>query len=161
MIDHQLSRREIVALAGAGLVAASGVAPAQSPQPVFAYVGSWTQGPFGVGGGGGIMSFAINLDDSSITHVNTRPSMGINPAYVTIDATGSHVLVSNHGSYNVVVTVVERDGVAEIQRAYDDGTVSIYPVRPDGTLAPASDVAVLERISGVDLLSQFNPQAHS
>ena len=219
MIDHKLSRREFVALAGAGLVAAAGVAPAQSPQRVFAYVGSWTQGPFGVGGGGGIsvfsvnlddgslepvsrtgpefdnmnagylctspdgrflyannevgnlngelgagggiMSFAIDPDDGSITHVNTQPSMGVNPAYVTIDATGSHVLVSNHGSYNVVVTVVERDGVAEIQKVYDDGTVSIYPVRPDGTLAPASDVAVLERIGGVDPLSQLNPHAHS
>ena len=51
MIDHQLSRREFVALAGAGLFAASRVAPAQSPQRVVAYVGSWTQGPFGVGGG--------------------------------------------------------------------------------------------------------------
>ena len=110
-----------------------------------------------LGAGGGIMSFAIDPDDGSITHVNTQPSMGVNPAYVTIDATGSHVLVSNHGSYNVVVTVVERDGVAEIQKVYDDGTVSIYPVRPDGTLAPASDVAVLERTGGVDPLSQLNP----
>lgn len=219
MIDPTLSRREFVALAGAGLVSASRVARAQSPQRVFAYVGSWTQGPFGVGGGGGIsvfsvdvnngtlepvsrtgpefdnmnagylcfspdgrflyatneianlngelgagggiLSFAIDPDDGSITHVNTQPSMGVNPAYVTIDATGSHVLASNHGSYNVVVTVVERDGVPEIQRVYDDGTVSIYPVRPDGTLAPASDVAVLERIGGVDPLSQLNPHAHS
>jgi hypothetical protein len=36
---------------GAGLVASSAAAQLQSQQKLYAYQGSWTQGPFGVGGG--------------------------------------------------------------------------------------------------------------
>lgn len=218
-MNMKLSRREFCALMGAGLAANTAAAQIRSSQTLYAYVGSWTQGPFGVGGGGGIsvfsvdltdgsltpvsrtgpefenlnagylaihpngrflystnevknlddeegagggvLSFAINQENGSIVHMNTQPSMGVNPAYITIDATGSLLLASNHGNYDPVVTVVRRNGVAEIQKVYDDGTVSMFPVRPDGTLDPASDVAVLERTRGVDSLSQRSPHAHS
>ena len=204
---------------GAGLVASSAAAQLRSEQKLYAYVGSWTQGPFGVGGGGGIqvftvdlsdgsltpvsrtgpefdnlnagylcispngrylystnetknlngqsgagggiLSFAIDPDDGSLAHMNTQPSMGVNPAYVTIDATGTRVLTTNHGNYDPVVTVVRTNGVPKIKAVYDDGTVAMLPVRPDGTLEPASDVAVLERLGGVDPLSQQSPHAHS
>ncbi len=218
-MNSELSRRDFVALMGAGLVASSTGARAQSQQTLYAYVGSWTQGPFGVGGGGGIqvyavdmsdgsltqvsrtgpefenlnagylcispdgrflystneiknlnsefggggglLSFSINRNDGSITHMNTQPSMGVNPAYITIDATGTRVLTSNHGNYDPVVRVTERKGVPKIEKVYDDGTVAIYPVRDDGTLAPASDVVVLERLSGPDPIAQQSAHAHS
>ncbi len=218
-MNNELSRREFVALMGAGLATTTVTGRAQSSRQLYAYVGSWTQGPFGVGGGGGItvftvdmsdgsltqvsrtgpefdnlnagylaispngrflystdevknlngefgggggvLSFAINQDDGSIAHMNTQPSMGVNPAYLTIDATGSLVLASNHGNYDPVVTVVKRNGVPEIEKIYDDGTVTMLPVRADGTLDPPSDVAVLERTNGVDPVSQQSPHAHS
>ena len=217
-MNKELSRRNFIALMGAGLAATTATVRAQS-STLYAYVGSWTQGPFGVGGGGGIqvftvdmsdgsltqvsrtgaefdnlnagflavspngrylystnevknlngeigagggvLSFAINQDNGSITHMNTQPSMGVNPAYITIDATGSRVLASNHGNYDAVVTVVDNNGVPEIKKVYDDGTVSMFPVRADGTLEPASDVAVLERLTSVDPVSQQSPHAHS
>ena len=93
--------------------------------------------------------------------MNTQPSMGVNPAYITIDATGTRVLTSNHGNYDPVVRVTERKGVPKIEKVYDDGTVAIYPVRDDGTLAPASDVVVLERLSGPDPIAQQSAHAHS
>ena len=218
-MNTELTRREFVALVGAGLTAASLTARSQSSRRLYAYVGSWTQGPFGVGGGGGItvftldmsdgsltqvsrtgsefenlnagylcvspdgrflystdevknlhgefgggggvLSFAIDADDGSITHMNTQPSMGVNPAYLEIDATGSFVLASNHGNYDPVVTVVKRNGVPQIEKIYDDGTVSMLPIAGDGTLEPPSDVAVLERMGGVDPVSQQSPHAHS
>jgi len=219
MRTRDLSRREFVALMGAGLAASSAAAQLQPQRTLYAYVGSWTQGPFGVGGGGGIqvftvdmsdgsltpmsrtgpefdnlnagylsispngrvlystneiknlngefgagggiLSFSIDQSDGSLTHMNTQPSMGVNPAYVTIDATGAWVLATNHGNYDPVVTVVKRDGIPEIEKIYDDGTVSMFPVRPDGTLDPASDVAVLERLSSVDPVAQQSSHAHS
>lgn len=218
-MNTELSRRDFVALMGAGLAVTSTATRSQSSGKTYAYVGSWTQGPFGVGGGGGIsvfevhlsdgsltpvsrtgpefenlnagylciapngqflystnevgnldgefgggggvLSFSINPDIGSLTHQNTQPSMGVNPAYISIDATGSRLLASNHGSYVPVVTIVERDGAPAIEKLYDDGTVSMFPVRSDGTLAPAADVAVLERLGGVDPVSQQSPHAHS
>jgi len=218
-MNNGISRRDFVALMGAGLAAGSTVVQAQSTPRVFAYVGSWTQGPFGVGGGGGIsvfeadlddgsltplshtgpefenlnagylciapngrvlystdevknlngefgagggvLSFSIDAADGSLTHMNTQPSMGVNPAYIAIDATGSRVLASNHGDYVPAVRITERNGAPVVDKIYDDGTVSMLPVRSDGTLDPASDVTVLERLSGVDPVSQRSPHAHS
>ena len=98
VIDHnQLSRREFVALAGAGLVAASRVAPAQSPQRVFAYVGSWTQGPFGVGGGGGIGVFSVDVNDGSLEPVSrTGPEFdNMNAGYLCISGDGRFLYATN------------------------------------------------------------------
>ena len=215
----KITRRDFVALVGAGLAATTNTLRAQSSDKTYAYVGLWTQGPFGVGGGGGIsvfelntedgsftplshtgeefenlnagflcvspdgehlystnevgnlhgefgggggvLSFSINRDTGAITHMNTQQSMGVNPAYISIDPTGSRVFTSNHGDYRPATTVLERDGASVIEKIYDDGTVSMFPVNPDGTLAPASDVAVLERLGGVDPVSQQSPHAHS
>ena len=217
-MNKYLTRREFVTLMTAGAVTASTDILAQSAK-LYAYVGSWTQGPFGVGGGGGItlftvdladgsltrightgpefenlnagylavspdsrylystnevknlhgefggggglLSFSINPDDGSITHMNTVQSMGVNPAFITLDATGTRILTSNHGNYDPVVRITEENGVPRIEKVYDDGTVAIFPVNENGTLEPAADVAVLERISGVDPVAQQSAHAHS
>ena len=88
--------------------------------------------------------------------------MGVNPAYIVIDPTGSLLLAANHANYDPTVTIIEKDGVAQVQKVYDDATVSMFPLLPDGTLAPASDVAILERTGGVaGVASQRGPHAHS
>jgi 6-phosphogluconolactonase len=219
VMNSDFSRRDFLALMGAGLVASTSAAQAQSGQRLYAYVGSWTKGPFGVGGGGGLhvfsvdmsngaltpvsrttgpefenfnvgymavspngrflyasnevenydgkfsgggmLTFAINPKDGSITHVSTQPSMGVYPAYVAIDKAGSRVIVANHGNYDPSVRVVKKNGVPEIEKVWDDGTVALFPVRQDGTLGPASDVAILERTQSVDEYSQRSAHAHS
>ena len=112
------------------------------------------------GAGGGLLSFAIDQGDGSIGHMNTQPSMGVNPAYIAMDATGSWLVAANHANYDAAVTVVKTDGVLAIRKVYDDGTVSILPVREDGTLGFATDVAILERTGSVDPYRQANAHAH-
>src|SRR5215216_1045271 len=51
-------------------------------------------------GGGGVLTFAINQADGSIAHAGTQPSMGVWPAYISIDQDGSRVAVANHGNYD-------------------------------------------------------------
>jgi 6-phosphogluconolactonase len=115
-----------------------------------------------IGAGGGVLAFAINRENGSLRHVNTQPSMGVNPCYVTIDTDGSRLLVANHGQSNLAVVRVERkNGVAEIEHFYDDGTVAIFGIRPDGSLEPARDVSVLERKPGLAANSQPTGQPHS
>src|SRR5262249_39220252 len=97
------------------------------------------------GAGGGVVAFAINREDGSLKHLNTQPSMGSNPTGVIIDRTNSRVLVANHGAVAFIATVVKRNGVPVVETLTDDGTVSLYPVRPDGSLEPACDVSVYAR----------------
>ena len=71
------------------------------------------------------------------------------------------VIIANHGNYDASVRVVKKNGVPEIEKIWDDGTVSMFSVRPDGTLDRASDVAILDRITSVDAYSQRSSHAHS
>ena len=112
-------------------------------------------------GGGAVLTFAINQADGSIAHVGTQPSMGVWPAYISIDKAGSRVTVANHGNYDPSVRVVRKNGVPEIEKVWDDGTVALLPVKADGTLERASDVAVLERTQSVDKVTQRSAHAHS
>ena len=192
-----MKRRDFLSLA----IAAA--AFAQTPKKLYAYVSSWTKGPFGQGGsggitiftvnmsdgsltqvskttsafdnlnggsmcvsadgrflyctheapnldnkpgsGGGVHAFAINRDNGSLTHLNVQPSMGVNPCFMVIDKTGQRVLVANHGDFVKAVRIVKRNGAPAIENLTDDGTVSLFAVKPDGSLEPASDVSVFER----------------
>jgi len=200
-MNHVFSRREVLSLTATALAAK--VASAQTSKKLYAYVSSWTKGPFGQGGGGGItaftvnrgdgsftqvfktgpdfdglnggnlcisadgrflyctnempnlggkagagggvLSFAINKDNGSLTHLNTQPSMGVNPCFIVVDKTGKRVLVANHGDFSKAVRVVKRNGVPVIENPTDDGTVSMFVAKDDGSLEPACDVAVFER----------------
>src|SRR4030095_6831917 len=67
----ETSRRECLALSGAAM-AAAGLGASQRPaNRLYAYVGRRTKGPgFGVGGGGGVNVFAVNMADGSLTEVS-------------------------------------------------------------------------------------------
>jgi 6-phosphogluconolactonase len=97
------------------------------------------------GAGGGVLAFAINRENGSLRHLNTQPSMGANPTAVIIDKTNSRVLVANHGAVLKIVLVTKRNGVPVIENPTDDGTVALFPVKPDGSLEPACDVSVFAR----------------
>jgi len=112
-------------------------------------------------GGGAVLTFAINQMDGTIAHAGTQPSMGVWPAYISIDKAGSRVTVANHGNYDPSVRVVKKNGVPEVEKVWDDGTVALLPVKPDGTLERASDVAILERTQSVDKVTQRSAHAHS
>jgi 6-phosphogluconolactonase len=112
-------------------------------------------------GGGAVLTFAINQADGTIAHAGTQPSMGVWPAYISIDASGSRVAVANHGNYDPSVRVVKKNGVPEIEKVWDDGTVALLPVKADGTLDRPSDVAILERTQSVDKVTQRSAHAHS
>src|SRR5437667_1096340 len=74
---RETSRREFLALSGAALAATS-LGGAQKPAGrLFAYVGRHTRGPgFGVGGGGGITVFSVNMGDGSLAEVSrTGPEL--------------------------------------------------------------------------------------
>jgi 6-phosphogluconolactonase len=110
------------------------------------------------GTGGGVAAFAISRQDGSLTHLNTVPSMGSDPVGVIIDKTNARVLVANHGDVTAVATVIKQNGAPVVDARADDATVALYPVRPDGSLEPACDVAVFPPRQPGD--PGKNPAAH-
>lgn len=87
--------------------------------------------------GGTVSAFQIG-DDGTLIRLNDRSSEGVGPCYVSIDATGRYVFVSN----------------------YTEGTVAMLPVESNGSLAEPCDV-VRHEGSGVDPDRQASPHPHS
>ena len=97
--NSDLSRRDFVALMGAGaaLTGLPVVARAQSSQSLYAYVGSWTQGPFGSGGGGGIGVFSVDTRDGSLAAVSrTGPEFdNMHAGYLCLSPDGRFLYANN------------------------------------------------------------------
>jgi 6-phosphogluconolactonase len=67
---------------------------------------------------GSVNAFAIAPDTGRLTALSTVSSEGSGPAYLSVHPSGRYVLVAN----------------------YAGGTSSVIPIRPDGSLGPATDV---------------------
>jgi 6-phosphogluconolactonase (cycloisomerase 2 family) len=73
-------------------------------------------------GEGTVSAFATDRSDGSLELLNTVPSGGAGPTYVSVHPAGRHVLVAN----------------------YFGGSVAVLPILPDGRLGAATDVKVDE-----------------
>ena len=131
-MNNELSRREFVALMGAGLATATVTGRAQSSRQLYAYVGSWTQGPFGVGGGGGITVFTVDLSDGSLTQVSrTGPEFdNLNAGYLAISPNG-RFLYSTNEVKNLNGEFGAGGGVLSFAINQDDGSIAHVRKRQD------------------------------
>jgi len=86
---------------------------------------------------GAVSAFAIDSKTGKLTLLNQTATQGGGPCHVSLDKTGKNVLVAN----------------------YDGGSIAVFPVREDGSLAPAS-AFVQHSGSSVDKERQEGPHAH-
>ena len=91
------------------------------------------------GPGGGVTAYARDPGTGALTVLNSRPSLGDDPCYVTLDHTGRFALVANYGT--------------------DAGSVTVYQVEPDGRLGAVTD-HVEHAGSGPVADRQANSHAH-
>lgn len=70
------------------------------------------------GTNGSVSAYAIDRENGDLRFLNTVNSEGGGPAYLSIDADGKYVFVAN----------------------YAGGSIAVFPVLPDGSLARACDV---------------------
>ncbi|HYG24693.1 MAG TPA: lactonase family protein [Verrucomicrobiae bacterium] len=66
--------------------------------------------------GGSVTAFSVNATSGALTRLNQESSGGRGPCHVSINHAGTAALVANYGG----------------------GSISLLPLRPDGTIAPAS-----------------------
>lgn len=88
------------------------------------------------------LAYSIDPKTSRLTLLNSLPTQGIDPAYVSVDGSGRNLLVANFGSTG------------------GDGCVSVFPIKPDGSLADASDLVKYSG-SSVHPQRQTGPHSHA
>ena len=86
---------------------------------------------------GAVSAFAIDPDYGDLAFLNLQPTGG-SPCHNTVDGSGRYVLCANYGG----------------------GSVSMHPIRPDGSLGEMSDFVQHEG-SSVNPQRQEGPHAHS
>jgi 6-phosphogluconolactonase len=92
---------------------------------------------FGAQKSGAVSAFSIDPKAGRLTLLNQAATQGAGPCHISLDKTGKFVLVAN----------------------YDGGSVAVFPIREDGSLAPAS-AFVQHSGSSIDKERQQGPHAH-
>jgi len=90
------------------------------------------------GRAGTVSAYTIDLDTKNLKLLNSQPSGGSGPCHVNIDHSGKNVLVTN----------------------YNSGSVSVIPIKSDGSLAEPTGFVQHEG-SSVNPQRQKGPHAHS
>ena len=88
--------------------------------------------------GGGLSAFEIDRATGTLSLLNTQPTHGGSPCYVTVDRSGRYALVAN----------------------YMGGNVAMIPINEDGKLVAATDVKQ-HFGSSINQLRQAEPHAHA
>ena len=88
--------------------------------------------------GGGITAFAFDGADGKLTGMNTQPSVGTNPCYVSVTKSGKWVFAGN----------------------YSSGTLSVFPVTTNGNIDAAIQT-IAHSGSGPNKDRQEGPHVHS
>ena len=115
---------------------------------------------FRTSGGGRLFAFRIDPETGDLQQISCVPTYCPNPSYVTLDSTGTYLVVSNHAG-RACVTKLTRDAYGKIHLSleYDDSVVELFAVNEDGSVGELLD-AVKHEGSGPDPKFQNNPHPH-
>jgi len=131
------SRRDLLALTGAALAGATAVSAFQSSKKLYAYVSSWTKGPFGAGGGGGITGFTVNMSDGSLTQAFKTGAEfeGLNGGNLCISSNGQF-LYCTHEAPSLNGKAGTGGGVHAFAINQQDGSLTHLNVQPSMGVNP-------------------------
>lgn len=137
VMNGEPSRRDFLALTGAALAGAAALDAYQSPKKLYAFVSSWTKGPFGAGGGGGISVFTVNTSDGSLTQVSRtgQDFDGLNGGNLCISADG-RFLYCTHEAPNLNGKAGAGGGVHSFAINRENGSLTHLNVQPSMGVNP-------------------------
>ena len=112
------------------------------------------------GGGGRVFAFSISSGDGSLKLINSQPSFGSKPSYVTADDNFNYLAVTNHGG-RTCATVTEQDafGNYHLKVWRDESSLVLFPLKEDGSIGLPADI---KRLTGTGpKFFQQSAHAHS
>ena len=83
-------------------------------------------------------AFAFDPQSGTLTLLNSQPTGGVGPCQASLDPAGNWLMAAN----------------------YNSGSLTIFPILPDGRLGPASDYVEHQGVPGPDLDRQESAHAH-
>jgi len=86
---------------------------------------------------GAVSAFKLNMDKKELELLNTVPSHGNYPCYISVDKSGGYVMTANYGN----------------------GSVAVFPIKEDGSLSEASFIDQHQG-KGPNVKRQEGPHAH-
>ncbi|MER5438420.1 beta-propeller fold lactonase family protein [Streptomyces sp. NPDC002790] len=97
--------------------------------------------PGETGGGGRVISFAIDADSGELTQICAARTYAAMPSMPAVDGTGRYLMVSNHGT-SAPVTKSEkgRDGTWHVTTDYGDSTTALFPVDENRVIGQPYDM---------------------
>ncbi|WP_211190433.1 beta-propeller fold lactonase family protein [Actinomycetospora sp. TBRC 11914] len=97
-----------------------------------------------VGPRAAVHAFAVDPTTAALTWVNSQPAPGPFPTYLSVAADRRVLLCADHGSFDHVERVVRTEDGWNVEYVYDDSTVLLFGLEPDGSIGDLRDLAVLE-----------------
>jgi 6-phosphogluconolactonase len=88
--------------------------------------------------GGAVASFKVDDGTGELRHLNSKPTNGVDPCHLAVDATGRFLLAANYGG----------------------GSVTVFSLKEDGSLADKADFRQ-HHGSSINPERQRSPHAHS
>jgi 6-phosphogluconolactonase len=91
-----------------------------------------------------VHAFRAGPGDGTLTWLGAQATVGPRPTYICVDEARGVLVTANHGDFDHVEHVARTaDGRWTTEYLYDDSTVVLYGLEPDGRLAAIRDVHVL------------------
>lgn len=111
--------------------------------------------------GGSVLAYKMKAEDGKLEFINTEPTVGVFPCFLTMTQDGSHLIATNYGSIDTLVhSERKEDGTYELVRTFDEGSVVMLPVKEDGSVGKVSSLTVHSKTS-VDPIRQISVHPHS
>ena len=92
------------------------------------------------GGGGKLYAAKIN-EKGKAEIISEVPSLGVNPSYCCIDASGKYLIAVHHTSSRDSATVLKKNRKGEVVQEiiYDDAAIVLFELNEDGTIGKPAD----------------------
>lgn len=88
--------------------------------------------------GGGVAAFTVGPGRGELHPLNSQPTHGVSPCYLTVDPSGRYLLTTQ----------------------YVEGTVCLFPLAEDGSVGPCCDIVRHIGVTGPVADRQEHPHAH-
>lgn len=111
--------------------------------------------------GGSVLAYELDGESGHLKFINTQPTVGVFPCFLTITQDGSHLIATNYGSVDTLVhSLRKEDGSYALERSFDEGSVVMLPIKSDGSVDKVSSLTVHTKTS-IDPKRQISVHPHS